>query len=277
MRTDFNADSKKGPDELEREVDEQRAHIAETLRALERKFSPGQIFDQVLGYTRTNGGDFSRNLMDTVKNNPVPMLLTATGLAWMMVGQNRPRSRLDGTYIPANASYGVETSQSGASYRSDAKGKATALKDKAGHLRQDASETMSRAKQRMHQFGSSAQNAKNNVRHQAERANQEFEHMLKEQPLALGAIGIVFGALIGASLPHTRKEDEILGSARDKLTGKAAKAAGEAYEKAQDVGSHLMEDAKEEVSSAQPSMQQASPTSSQRSPSQQPPDAPRYN
>ncbi len=280
MRTDINADSQKDPDQLERELDEQRAHIASTLRALERKFSPGQIFDQVLGYTRSNGGDFSRNLVDTVKNNPIPTLLTATGLAWMMIGQKRPQSEFDEDYYPANASYGVETS-----VQPGGDGKTAALKSKAGELRQGAAHSMDRAKLRMQQFGGSAESARQNMRqqaqsakqamrHQAQRANQGFDYLLKEQPLALGAIGVALGALIGASLPRTHREDQLLGESRDKLADKAAQAAGEGYEKAQELGSRIAEDAKQEIHSSSQSAQsamQSSTSSSQTS------GSPRYN
>src|SRR5690606_19769588 len=85
----INTESQKDPSQLEREVDERRAHMGETLSALEEKLSPNHLIEQVLDYSRKNGGEFSRNLVNTVKNNPVPTLLTAVGLAWLMSGQNR--------------------------------------------------------------------------------------------------------------------------------------------------------------------------------------------
>ncbi len=263
MSDQFNTDAEKDPDELEREVDQQRAYIAETLQALEQKFSPGQIFDQIIGYTRSNGGDFSQNLVNTVKNNPVPTLLTATGIAWMMLGQNRPTRARDSSYIPANASYGVDPA-----YQSSGDGKTAALKERAGHLREGASESMAKAKQKMHHLGSSASSARETMRQRAAQANEGFDHMLKEQPLALAAIGIALGALIGAAVPHTRKEDELLGESRDKVAQQAKEKAQEGYEKAEDLGSRLAEDAKQEVKSTQTMSSQPSASAS---------GSPRYN
>jgi ElaB/YqjD/DUF883 family membrane-anchored ribosome-binding protein len=238
MRNDIRSESQKDPDELEREVDESRSHIYDTLNALEQRFSPSQIFDQVLNYTRSNSGEFSRNLVETVKANPVPALLTATGLAWMMAGQRNPGPH--GSM--SNASYGVDPA-----YRSSGDGKGKALKEKASHLRESGSHSVERAKQGMHQMGSSLQGMRGNMRGQASRASGSFEHMLREQPLAMGALGIALGALIGASVPQTRKEHEMFGEKRDELANKASQAAESSYEKARETGSRLAEDAKMEV------------------------------
>src|SRR5690606_12067853 len=93
--------------QLEREIDEQRAHIGDTISALEAQFSPGQMLDKVLSYGKTNGADFSRNLVNTVKDNPVPSLLTVLGVAWLMYGQNN-RSAYDDYGYASSASYGVD-------------------------------------------------------------------------------------------------------------------------------------------------------------------------
>ena len=48
-----------------------------------------------------------------------------------------------------------------------------------------------------------------------------FARMLAQNPLALGLIAIVIGALIGALIPESRKENELLGPHRDQLADKA--------------------------------------------------------
>lgn len=49
------------------------------------------------------------------------------------------------------------------------------------------------------------------------RASTSFQHMLDQNPLALGAIGIAAGALLGTLIPETRKEHELMGDASDRL------------------------------------------------------------
>src|SRR3546814_2664080 len=55
------------------------------------------------------------------------------------------------------------------------------------------------------------------LRHTADRARGGFTQLLNEQPLALGAMGIALGALLAASVPPTRREDELMGQKSDEL------------------------------------------------------------
>jgi hypothetical protein len=48
-----------------------------------------------------------------------------------------------------------------------------------------------------------------------------FSRILDQNPLALGLIALVIGALIGALIPESRKEHELMGPTRDHLADKA--------------------------------------------------------
>ena len=63
-----------------------RARMDGRLTELQEHLTPGQILDDVMEYFRdTQGGDFGRNLMTSVRNNPLPAAITGIGLAWLMV------------------------------------------------------------------------------------------------------------------------------------------------------------------------------------------------
>ena len=82
----------KSADEVQREVRESRAQVEETLEAIQERLSPGQMFDQAVHYLRSSGGnDFVRNFGATVRDNPVPVALLGTGLAWLMLSKPRPQ------------------------------------------------------------------------------------------------------------------------------------------------------------------------------------------
>jgi hypothetical protein len=51
--------------------------------------------------------------------------------------------------------------------------------------------------------------------------------MVREQPLALGAIGLAVGALLAAAAPRTRTENELMGEASDRLAERAKEAGRE--------------------------------------------------
>jgi hypothetical protein len=72
-----------------------------------------------------------------------------------------------------------------------------------------------------------------------ERARGGMDYMMREQPLALGAIGLAIGACMAAMAPRTRQEDELMGDARDRL-----------MDKAKEVGEEKLEDAKQVANAA---------------------------
>lgn len=53
---------------------------------------------------------------------------------------------------------------------------------------------------------------------------------LQDQPLVTGALAFAVGAAVAALLPHTRKEDELLGDAADTVRAEAGRKAGELYQ-----------------------------------------------
>jgi hypothetical protein len=87
--------SKSAP-EIEREVQQSRAEVEQTLDAIQARLSPGQLLDQAVDYFREGrGGEFARNLGDSVTQNPIPLALVGVGLAWMMLGGQRSARKGD--------------------------------------------------------------------------------------------------------------------------------------------------------------------------------------
>jgi ElaB/YqjD/DUF883 family membrane-anchored ribosome-binding protein len=211
-------ESQKDPAQLEREIDLQRDHIGELVQALESKLSPGDIFEKVLGFGKGGGGEFAKNLGATVKANPMPTLLTAAGLLWLYADQDKR-----GT-AAAHTTAGAQQKAH--------------LGERVQHVREGASEKLGAAKQRASE---SAHGAMDSARQQAQRANAGYHRMLDENPMALGAMGIAVGALLGALLPSTRKEDELMGEASDRLTDQAKHLARSGYDKVAEAGHQVAE------------------------------------
>jgi len=68
-------------------------------------------------------------------------------------------------------------------------------------------------------------------------ARDRFGQLMEDYPLAVGALGFLAGAVVAASLPSTRWEDEHLGDARDDLWRGAQEAGQEMVDKAKEVAS----------------------------------------
>lgn len=224
----IEAESHKDPARLEREIDQQRADINHIVDALENKLSPGQLFDRLLHYGKGNGREVAQNIGNAVKANPVPALLTSVGLLWLYASRNDP-APMPGT--------GRDT------YTGAVTGDGEGVMDRARELGEEVSDgvssTWNQARSRVSDTASrmadSAHGARDSLMHQKDRAVQGYNHLLHDNPLALGAIGIAVGALLGAALPTTEPENRLMGEASDDLADKARDAMHTGAEKARDV------------------------------------------
>jgi ElaB/YqjD/DUF883 family membrane-anchored ribosome-binding protein len=224
----IDAESQKDPARLEREIDQQRADINHIVDALENKLSPGQVFDRLLHYGKGNGRELAQNIGNAVKANPVPALLTSIGLLWLYASRNEP--------APAP---GIERSD----YASADSGEETGVMDRARDLGEEVSDkvssTWNQARSRVSGTASrvadTAHGARDSLMRQKDRAVQGYNHLLRDNPLALGAIGIAVGALLGTALPTTEPENRLMGEASDNLADKARDVVQSGAEKARDV------------------------------------------
>lgn len=169
MSTDNRTDS---PEQLQREVDEQRSSIDQIVDALEKKMSPGQWIDQTLAYARENGGAFAGNLGQNLKNNPMPAVLLSVSLAWLMLGQRTP----NGSSTSHAVSDGMD------SVKDKLQASASTLKDKASQL------------------------GDLNLRQQGQRLQSGLADLLHQQPLALAGVAIALGAAVGQNLPEVERQ-----------------------------------------------------------------------
>ncbi len=113
---------------------------------------------------------------------------------------------------------------------------------KAHHLRDQAGDAMDRTRAGAHSLGDRISDRASDARHQAQagaaKAREGFMDALEEHPLALGAAAIGAGLLIGLLTPPTRREDRLMGEARDRVvddvkdTGRDIAGRGEAVAEA---------------------------------------------
>jgi hypothetical protein len=85
------------------------------------------------------------------------------------------------------------------------------------------------------------------VQHEAERITRSALHTLESQPLVAAALAFAAGAALGAALPPTRQEDEVIGKVADEVKREAAAVAGDLYEQGKQKAAEVYEDATETV------------------------------
>ena len=248
----MNHDTDRSSQQIQADIERRRGELDRTLTLLERQLQPRRLVDQGIDYLRDNGAsEYLSNLGRATREQPLPLALVGVGLAWLMMTNGRTTNgyRVDGRF---DANMGGRTdgrdmgdvmSDTAAEAGSRVGQAADAVRQRASELGDAMSHAMSQtrdAAQRTTQSLSGAADAARGRAAQlsdatvqgAQRLRSGYDHLVNEQPLALGAIGLAIGAVLAAAAPRTPQEDEWMGGASGRLA-EAAKRVGK--EKLQEV------------------------------------------
>ena len=248
--------------QIERETEATRARVSDLLEELRERISPGVIVDQVLGYTEDGAGkEFVQTLGDQARRNPLACAIIGVGVAWLMMSDRRMAT--NGGYAPSEgagtgngmlkAAGNAVEAVSGAFDK--ASSVATTVSDNASAGYAATSEaTRHFADQVKSKVVSIEERAMDMARQGRERiasagmaAGTRSWDLLTDQPLVTAGIGLAVGAALGAMLPSTETEDELLGSYSDEIKEQAQEVAGEQFEKIKSVAGQAASVAKEGV------------------------------
>lgn len=83
------------------------------------------------------------------------------------------------------------------------------------------------------------------ARQAAHWAQDTYEEQLQQNPLAIGAVALALGAIVGLALPSTEIEGQYMGEARENLIQKAQDAAGDVIGKVQQVAGNVIDKAQQ--------------------------------
>jgi len=243
------------PDRILAQIQETRSEMDSTLRAIESRLTPGELIDQGLNYLRRSGGrEFVENLGTSLKTNPLPATLVGIGLAWLMVAQQTGRTAAPASREDADTDNGSITMESFASAVSTARERVSETAESIGTTADRISASANRARERVSATADRARDAWNattaSTRQQIDRARSQYRHMLREQPLALGFVGVGLGALLAASMPRTRQEDELMGSASDEIKQRIGDVGREQLQKVGEAGREQLQKVSEAASDA---------------------------
>lgn len=117
-------------DDIRREIERKRAEMDQTVDALERKLSPGQLLDHALWMVRGSdtGTEKARAVGSALggfaKDHPIPVALMSAGAAWLAVERGGDPDVGPGTYARADGRVGP--------YRGDALDEGS-LRDSRGY------------------------------------------------------------------------------------------------------------------------------------------------
>jgi hypothetical protein len=236
-------------------IDEAKAAIrelADQATTAVRASTVGRI-EEMATYTRNTAQAAQTDLVSLVRQNPVPAALAAISLGWLW------SHRSGGSYGSgySSGSYGdwdTRARYSTGGYSSDSGGT-----DVTGQARQMAGQAMDQMQERAGIIQEKAGQVQQQVGQipaqipmragQMQQQAQGFWQMLESNPIAMGALGVVAGGIVGMMLPETEQEQRLLGETRDQVIGSVQDVAGQTLQQVQTVAKQAASAAAEEVKS----------------------------
>jgi ElaB/YqjD/DUF883 family membrane-anchored ribosome-binding protein len=231
--------NQESPEEIRADIEETRNDMSDTIDDLQYRLDPNRLKAQAK--TAARDATFGRaedmmntaeqrtqeagtSLMNTLKQNPVPVAMIALGAGWLMMSSHDqdPDSLNHSTYYTRSqrtaSDYAPRYSTSRSADRSQSM--ADQATERAGHA-------ANQAQQQMHEYVGQA----HRMTDQAQGSLTGFVH---DNPLAAAAVALGVGFAVGFAVPETQKEDELLGEAHMKAMNRARSMADSAVDKAVD-------------------------------------------
>ncbi len=185
--------------------------------------------------------------MGTIRQNPLPAALTGIGLGWLLMNARSRSSSAQGRYVTEVHTHDYPPTYEGQRSTSGTTSAGQAL----GNARDKVGETATQAQDKAGELAGRTQDRVSNLgdraRYQVRRASGGFQRMLRDNPLAMGALSVGVGAAVGLAIPETSKEHEVMGEARDTVVEKAQEKVQETQQKVQQVAEEAQSAAKDEA------------------------------
>ena len=228
-------------EQLKAEISDTQAELQQTVAELQDRLSPTTLKNQAVDTVREAAVNVRENVRDATVGrvqhmmrgqNPIPFALIGIGAAWLLMDNRSSRRWREGgsgymeydsswdnstSYLSADDDLSSSSSYAGGTSMDDTRSTADWNRDRSS-VRERASEVGMQAREQ--------------ARRVAYRARSGWDHLLEDNPLALGIAALAAGAIVGAALPRTETEDEYLGETRDNLVETARSKAQEGVESA---------------------------------------------
>ena len=196
--------------EIRAEIEETRLEMGGTLNELGDRLEPSRLVDQAkenvreatIGRVEETAKGVSDMVMQTIKSNPIPAAIAGAGLALLWVNRSGSKQSSDGY---------------GAAYRSN------------GYRPEQESGGLN-----ISRVGDVASGVGQNVGEKVGQVGFKLDSFMKASPLAMGAIAVGAGAVIGALVPETPQERQVLGDASRQIGTTVRDTVGQVTQKAEE-------------------------------------------
>lgn len=204
-------------------------------------------------------GDAGSYVVRSARNNPLPLALIGLGVGMLIFQGTRSRVSYgngNGGGRKKGNNQGNSTlrhvAEVGSNALSTAKESVTNVAGTAyegvGNVASSAYEGVSHAANSAYQGVTNlASTTGEKAKLVATRAQTQYEHTLEENPLAIGAIALALGAIVGLAIPATEYENQWMGETKENLVQTVEGAAREALERAQEVAGEVTKTVREQA------------------------------
>ena len=219
--------------EIRTEIEETRVEMGGTLNELGDRLDPANLVSQAkdnvreatIGRVEDTAKGISDMVMETIKQNPIPTALAGAGLAllWMNRSNGSDR-RYQPTYRGGQQSgngIGDRIGDTASSVGDSISGAVGQVGDSAGRIGQNVGQTAGEVGQ--------------NVGQTVGDIGTQLDRFMQSSPLAMGAIALGAGAVVGGLVPSTPQERELLADARREIGSSVQGAVDQAATKAEEV------------------------------------------
>ena len=180
---------------------------------------------EAMGRAGTTIKETGISVAGSMRRNPIPVALIGLGLGMLMVRSFRgnghdyetryPTPRTPQDFSGGQTQYGANTGQ------------------RLSQVKETASDLAHRSTDALSDLGTTAKDTA------VVRSAHVVRNVLRENPLAMGAVAVAAGTAVGLVLPSTRLESEYIGEASEQLIDKAQEAARGAIDKVQNVAQQM--------------------------------------
>lgn len=248
----------------------ERVKTATTEKVKNMADTASETAQDVMRETRERAYD----VVESAKQNPIPALMIGAGIAWLLIDRTRNKGndnqRRDWSQYSAARDLGYETTNyrgasaprysdvdynrdefaaGGTGYGSTG---ATGSTGSTGSTGYQSASTYRGSSDYRGSSGSggtmdSVRDLGERTRMTARRTQSQLQRTMRDNPLLVGAAAVLIGAAVGASLPETERENELMGSARDSMVDRAQEAARDAASTVREVAGEAVEKVTDKV------------------------------
>ncbi|PPB81181.1 hypothetical protein LV82_01223 [Albidovulum inexpectatum] len=256
------------PDQIEREIEAERGALRRTLQDAAQLVPGSAMAGDVQKALGRLAEDAAERLPRTIRDNPLPAALIAAGVGWLtwsLLRGDRDGATGEGTggaygFVGegqaarprvASASGAVAAPLDDSDDRFSESARAdTSIATRAQQIAEDWGERLSGNAEALSQWLSEgtekmseaararviaarqkALDAQVQMERAARNARRQISRTVEQQPLLPGVVGFVAGLVLGAVMPSTRREDEMLGPWRDRAFDEAERIFREESQK----------------------------------------------